>query len=509
MKQVFVISDLHLGGRPDKRDAEGRLVESGSQICHSYDRLREFVAWLTTKVGDEVELVINGDFIDFLAEDDGFAAEEWTNDDEAAVAKLDRVVEARRAKVVFDALADFLHAGHRLTVLIGNHDLELSIPAVRARLQWHLRADATRYAHLFDGEAYSTGRLLIEHGNRYDAWNVVDHTRLRRERSARSRGETISEEERTQMFFLAPAGTKLVIHYMNPLKARYRFIDLLKPEGAAMIPILLALEPTIEPSLRSLVRGMNIIKSKWQHRMVAPDHPQEDDYGGQDEDKLDSILSEELGALSTEFPRASAASAAYEEEMGGFVGAPAVPFPQQVGGWARQFGESARTAWDYGQIRALPDGERRLRRLHAALLRLAGKDRSFDTTFEEPCYVEAAKSTALNGNFDAVVYGHTHLPKCVDLKLGGRSVYLNTGTWADVLRLPPALAGNFEDCQEELRRFVGALESNDYADYVQRYLTYAEIHLRADGRVDKAEIHSFCGTGRPQEPPLTSSKAGP
>ena len=207
MKQVFVISDLHLGGRPDKRDAEGRLVESGSQICHSYDRLREFVAWLTTKVGDEVELVINGDFIDFLAEDDGFAAEEWTNDDEAAVAKLDRVailhpharalkldrvVEARRAKVVFDALADFLHAGHRLTVLIGNHDLELSIPAVRARLQWHLRADATRYAHLFDGEAYSTGRLLIEHGNRYDAWNVVDHTRLRRERSARSRGETTS-----------------------------------------------------------------------------------------------------------------------------------------------------------------------------------------------------------------------------------------------------------------------------------------------------------------------------
>lgn len=42
---------------------------------------------------------------------------------------------------------------------------------------------------LYDDEALRIGELLIEHGNRYDDWNWVDHDQLRRVRRNLSRGE--------------------------------------------------------------------------------------------------------------------------------------------------------------------------------------------------------------------------------------------------------------------------------------------------------------------------------
>jgi hypothetical protein len=44
-----------------------------------------------------------------------------------------------------------------------------------------------------------------------------------------------------------------VTEIMNPLKQRYRFIDLLKPENEAVIPILVALEPAVVREIRKLL----------------------------------------------------------------------------------------------------------------------------------------------------------------------------------------------------------------------------------------------------------------
>ena len=73
MQSIFVISDLHLGGRP--RGSANDAGPIGSQICNSYDKLFEFIDWLssgeaTVYFGDKVELVVNGDIVDFLLEDD-------------------------------------------------------------------------------------------------------------------------------------------------------------------------------------------------------------------------------------------------------------------------------------------------------------------------------------------------------------------------------------------------------------------------------------------------------
>jgi hypothetical protein len=68
------------------------------------------------------------------------------------------------------------------------------------------------------------GELLIEHGNRYDSWNILDDNGLRETVSCASRGERPLGELR-----VCP-GSYLVEQVMNPLKKRYHFIDLLKPE---------------------------------------------------------------------------------------------------------------------------------------------------------------------------------------------------------------------------------------------------------------------------------------
>jgi UDP-2,3-diacylglucosamine pyrophosphatase LpxH len=213
---VYVISDLHLGGALGPSASE-----RGFRICTQGDALAAFIEALagqpTGPGAPRIELVINGDFVDFLAEED--EPVEWTalkEDPERARALLLRIVERNRD--VFRALARLVERGHTLTVLIGNHDIELAFPVVRQALAaaLGLRAGAQlRFLH--DGEAYAVGDALIEHGNRYDPFNAVDFDALRRVRSIQSRGLAVPDDRRMP----PPPGSQLVAEVMNPLKQHY------------------------------------------------------------------------------------------------------------------------------------------------------------------------------------------------------------------------------------------------------------------------------------------------
>ena len=58
----------------------------------------------------------------------------------------------------------FSPRGGELTLLLGNHDLELSMPQVRLALAERLGSEGKRFNFIFDGEAHVRGQLLIEHG---------------------------------------------------------------------------------------------------------------------------------------------------------------------------------------------------------------------------------------------------------------------------------------------------------------------------------------------------------
>jgi UDP-2,3-diacylglucosamine pyrophosphatase LpxH len=491
-RRVFVISDLHLGGRPR---SESTL---GFQICNAYRELVEFVDWIRSqREGDcELELVVNGDIVDFLAEDDfdaaGVQAEPWTGDDDAAVLKFDRIVARTRGdseRGFFDALRDFVKDGHRVTFILGNHDVELSLPAVRRRLESIVGFERVRF--VYDGEAYSIGRVLIEHGNRYDRWNILDFDQLREERSVRSRGLP----RHADALFRPPSGTLLVTWFMNPLKARYRFIDLLKPETGAVLPLLLALEPDLDLGLRALLKVAPIVRG------VAARHHGKDgmparagELGGPGGSRrpisLDELLAEELGAEDARlFEDPSAA--AQDGELGGASDLWRALVDNAVR--LRALGESLS---HLVAIRNAATDDHRRARLSAALTALASKDRSFELTHEAANYLDAAGTLCRTGRFDVVVFGHTHLPKQVDLSesIGRQATYLNTGTWADVIRLDhlPRPIDN---------GFIDAVQTNQLDEYTVRYLTYAEIVLEGDTPCEAA-IRSFCGAQRPREAPL-------
>ncbi len=486
--RLFIISDLHLGGCAD---AAGR---PGSRLFSAQAALADFIDWVCAQgtESEAVELVVNGDIVDFLADDpaeDGrLHARIFSGNETEAIATLEAIRHTNAA--VFEALARFLAAGHRLTLLLGNHDVELSLPGVRRHLETCLDAQGRDLKFVYDGEAYTVGRVLIEHGNRYDPWNFIDHDALRRERSVRSRGEAGLATEQEHLRFVPPAGTLLVIHFLNRIKRHYRFVDLLKPEDEAVLPLLMALsEGEWWRRLDDIVTSTTVARRRMPWRLQRLVQTAKDrNLAGQTPDVPASLadLAQRLGLDKALFRVSSGRNLA-----GGGIWTPwqAVTNSIQMGALALGFADR--------------NGEP-FRRLHEALIRLNLTDDSFRLDQEKEQYLDPARELIDQREFQVVVFGHTHLPKQVPGRLdrGFRTCYINTGTWADVMRLPPAVLERNETGQTAVAQFCEALQANDHARYVQRYLAYAEILVR-DGVTRQADLRFWCGAGRERETDLT------
>ncbi len=59
-----------------------------------------------------------------------------------------------------------------------------------------------------------------------------------------------------------------------------------------------------------------------------------------------------------------------------------------------------------------------------------------------------------------MVYGHTHLVKRLS-PLGANDLYLNTGTWAELMAVPRGiLLDREDDAKRQLEEFLGDLAAN-------------------------------------------------
>ena len=236
--QLHVISDLHLGGvKP-------------FQIFGSTVELVSLITYLAQQSEDQqIGLLINGDFIDFLAEEPGAYF-----DPERAVDKLDRVLGDASFAPVFAAMRAFVRADHRVLVInLGNHDLELALPWVREHLIQALCGDElparARLRLVQDGTGVlcrvGGAKVLCVHGNEVDSWNVADFERVRRITRDLQFGKSVDA-------WIPNAGTQMVIDVMNGIKRRYPFVDLLKPEAEGVVPALVALDPSALNKLRAV-----------------------------------------------------------------------------------------------------------------------------------------------------------------------------------------------------------------------------------------------------------------
>jgi UDP-2,3-diacylglucosamine pyrophosphatase LpxH len=464
---------------------------------HTAD-LAEFVQTLAAKP-PKVELIINGDTVDFLAERE-WSAPYWrpfTADPEAASRKLEAI--ATREKPFFDALADFLERGHRLTILLGNHDVEMALPGVRRTLERILRVQGSSdYTFIGNGEAYIVGDALIEHGNRYDKFNVIDYDSLRRLCSLQSRRQPTPEKYE----FSIPAGSFMVSQVINPIKEDYRFVDLLKPEDGAVVPLLLALEP----GFRNLIaKALKFNAAANEHKLAAAAMPS---YGGD----ISSFSTEDM-EYGSDISAGPAAPAASSEEAG-----LRQTLQETLGTGAGHFLDA--TAADpadddgYGSIgsdistmdvidRSLGffklltgSGTAVDKRLPAVLqaVRALQTDQTFNKEVETAReYIDSARELARTGGFRFVIFGHTHLPKKVALDEPG-AIYLNTGTWVDLMRFPTSiLSGAPDEALSGLREFVGDLKSGSLRRWILYTPTFARLDLDDSDRLLNADIYTYTG----------------
>ena len=438
---LYVISDLHLGGAP------GSDAHVGFQICPPTTQalLTRFIDDLPgSSQNSDVRLVLAGDIVDFLAEE---PFQPFTSDPKAAQIKLGHILD--RTADVWDALHRFVVTRDgAITLMLGNHDIELALPATRQ--QFLQRIGRGRIDFIYDNEAFTCGPVLIEHGNRFDEWNAVPHGALRRVRSQYSRTLPAKPE------FPALPGSRLVVDVMNPLKQQYAFIDLLKPEDAGALPIVAALGAA---GVREAWQFFQKYRRTWSVDFDENREPLDPEYIGADDqsDRQMFDLAQDIAS----------------------------------GGDASQIGNVSDFLTGIGG--AVTEKIRAARReaLFKAFRGSAAKHRNaFDVEKEIDTYLIPARNAAASG-FQVVVYGHTHLVKRINLPAGpsgGSPVYLNTGTWADLMRVPDSIWSHDEDkARPALTAFVADLEGNSLDRWRRSVPTYAKIDVD-DNKVQSADV---------------------
>lgn len=222
-KLKFVISDLHLGAGPQVRPhleefaIEKHLVHFLQQIRQESDRDQR-----------EIELIINGDLFEFLqipAVDSYNSATTYPNElyldsSEAASLKRLNLIVADHPEV-FDALSDFIRIEapqRRITIIKGNHDVNLYWSGVKARLREVLGASGARSSLLLFAEEFvSREKIYVEHG----------HQRAEKMNCYHDFLDPRLHTDLSQLYY--PTGSRFAIDVLNNLGREYWFFDYVKP----------------------------------------------------------------------------------------------------------------------------------------------------------------------------------------------------------------------------------------------------------------------------------------
>jgi UDP-2,3-diacylglucosamine pyrophosphatase LpxH len=224
-KLKFVLSDLHLGAG---------CAEKGGNCLEDFTNDKQFVDFVQQILQEsedderEIELIINGDFFEFLQvpatdvynPETVYPREAYLDSsEEASVKRLNIILEGHPD--VFNALSDFMHISvpqRRITIIKGNHDVNLYWPRVKNRLREALGASGTRSSLLLFAEEFvSREKIYVAHGHQYtEKMNSLhDHLDPRLFRDP------------TKLYY--PPGSHFVINFFNQVERERWFVDKVKP----------------------------------------------------------------------------------------------------------------------------------------------------------------------------------------------------------------------------------------------------------------------------------------
>jgi len=191
----LIISDLHLGYRA--KDLS--FNEYKAEVSEMDDHFNKLIKYYTDLYNDKKwELIINGDFIDFIqinyrievevSNDYKLSLDDirygMNNKESHIVWKLNKIAKIHNR--IFRDIAEFINAGNSFVLLKGNHDVEFFWPKVKIELK-NILASFIEFNSEEDREAFikrikvkdwiyhKKDLFYIEHGNQYDDYTSFNH----------------------------------------------------------------------------------------------------------------------------------------------------------------------------------------------------------------------------------------------------------------------------------------------------------------------------------------------
>lgn len=493
--EAYVVSDLHIGGPP------------GFQMFASSKRFLEFGRYLEKRLSDlrkksrsaELLLVINGDFVDFLAEQQPNYFVQHN-----AVDLLHTILDDKsRFRDVRNMLQRFVaRSGAHLVVVLGNHDLELALPDCREAFLEILtggRKDRRSRVELcFDGWGYRfrTGgkTALCLHGNETDKFNFTRYDELNRicgELSTLGRSDFGRQ-------WIPSAGTKFVVDAVNPLKQKHPFVDLLHP----MIPLVPTVLGLLNPDnirfadeaaeLMGRAVSNELKRPASQRRMLSttmlpatgtlladdspfeePDRTNTEQSAAEIVERVERALREgridNLIAFEREYARASLGRTDWLQNL-----------RDAASRFRDRTVDLARTSVD-----RLNDARKAAHRhtMRTVLLKLVADELDVPTQLSAE---DAAIESTIGGQYDVIFIGHTHHRRLAP-RSSGTGIHVNTGTWADRMTLLARDVGDgnrFADVYEALISTDRAAITDAALGLVRRECTVAVL-----GRLPRQSQH--------------------
>jgi len=445
-KVKIIISDTHIGAGGAR---QGNKLEDFISDDIFFRWIHELIAE-SEKLDEEMTLIINGDWIEFLQVPQVsifdpcqvYPSSAYTDvSAEAALARLE-VVHAGHP-LVFQALADFLSPGpprRSLVILFGNHDPELAYPQVQEHLRLLLGAQGDRQGLVKIGDrSYFADGVYVEHGNAYT------------EKIDRFRNPDHPFDPDNPQLIERPPGSYVVTDFYNVIERQRPWIDGVHPMSS-LVFYALAYDPAF---------ALQFIKELLRN---APDLVNDVLVTGPAETPGDKLLKD----LEAEDEKQLAQRLAQDKEF-------ATAFSQQVAQALIQKGAAPST-------------------LHPGLA--TGSKTNISPAIQAQEIAEqywamlekAAVEVSQKKRARVVAFGHIH--ERIEKRLPTGAIYLNTGTWI--------WKANFKNSPETVWRDLIA-HPEKYMH--QRHLSYARIDLDEYGRITAARLLMANKPPAPPPPP--------
>jgi UDP-2,3-diacylglucosamine pyrophosphatase LpxH len=383
----IIVSDLHLGA--------GFVPENPLEDFGSDDEFAEFLDGIMAESDEKalnVELIINGDMVEFLQVPaaEAFdptvlypAASYKTSSEVASTEKMLLVIQGHLT--FFAALRNFVHPGEprrSITIIKGNHDVNLYWPAVQDAIRVAVGATGERLGLLtFEERCVSREGIYVEHGNQYvEKVNRFDNF------------EEPQDPENPGELEMVP-GSEFVIDFFNGVEREKWWVDAIKPI-TALIWYGFALDFAFAASV--LVSFLRVAPKLFVGSFAVESDGGVGDGTGVQMDELRLRLEDEaeVATMGDRYARDVSFRREFDAQLSQILHAADAPPEVQV-----------------------PD---------AAVGAEALEKAQDITELSDVALRKVAQAKIVTEGAQVVVFGHTHRPLCEQLDGG---VHVNCGTW--------------------------------------------------------------------------------